>query len=61
MNEEFTNKQNELKSKIDETAASVEEMKNTPKAVVAFRASCAKNFPDDRKINKSENPGKNFL
>jgi len=37
--------QNELTSKIDETAASVEEMKNTPKAAVAFRATCAKNFP----------------
>jgi hypothetical protein len=37
--------QNELTSKIDETAASVEEMKNTPKVAVAFRATCAENFP----------------
>jgi len=40
-----TMQDNLLKSKIDETAASVEEMKNTPKAVVAFRVTCAKNFP----------------
>jgi hypothetical protein len=32
--------QHQLKSKIDETAASVEEIKNTPKTVVAFRATC---------------------
>jgi len=40
-----TMQDNLLKSKIDETAAAVEEMKNTPKAVVAFRVTCAKNFP----------------
>jgi len=34
----------DLKSKIDETAAFVEKIKNTPKAV-AFRATCAFNFP----------------
>jgi len=43
LNGEFTRKQNELKSKIYQTAASVEEMKNTPK--VAFRATCAKKGP----------------
>jgi hypothetical protein len=32
--------QHQLKSKIDETAASVAEIKNTPKTVVAFRATC---------------------
>ena len=57
MNGEFTNKQTELKSIIDETAASVEEMKNTPKAVVAFSATCTKNFPNSQTISKSENPG----
>ena len=56
MNGEFTSEQNELKSKIDETAASVEEMKSTPKAVVAFRATCAKNFPGYA-TSKGENPG----
>ena len=60
LNEEFTRKQNELISKIDETAVSVEEIKNTPKAVVAFRATCAKNFPSGTQISKSENPGSNF-
>ena len=60
INKEFTDKQNELKSKIDETAASVEEMKSTPKAVVAFRATCAKNFPNHYSASKSENPGKKF-
>jgi len=55
LNGEFMSKQNELKSKIDETAASVEEMKNTPKAVVAFRATCAKNFPNDHQIRYREN------
>merc|ERR1719394_809857 len=55
-NGEFTSKQNELKSKIDETAASVEEIKNTPKAVVAFRATCAKNFPSSSLLHKAEKP-----
>ena len=57
MNGEFTGKQTELKSRIDETAASVEEMKNKPKAVVAFRATCAKNFPNSNTSSKSETPG----
>ena len=61
LNGEFTSEQNELKSKIDETAASVEEMKNTPKAVVAFRATCAKNFPSGWSTSKNENPGTNVL
>ena len=57
MSGEFTSGKNELKSKIDETAASVEEMKSTPKAVVAFRATCAKNFPNTDSKYKNENPG----
>ena len=61
INKEFTDKQNELKSKIDETAASVEELKSTPKAVVAFRATCAKNFPFSDSTHKDENPGTNTL
>ena len=48
----------EMKSKIDEISASIEEIKNTPKAVVAFRATCAKNFPGGSTTRKSENPGK---
>ena len=47
-----------MKSKIDEISASIEEIKNTPKAVVAFRATCAKNFPGGSTTRKSENPGK---
>ena len=61
MNREFTIKQNELTSKIDETAASVEEMKNTPKAAVAFRATCAKNFPASHSTSHYENPGKDLF
>jgi len=45
---------NLLKSKIDETAAAVEEMKNTPKAVVAFRVTCAKNFPYEISMHHSD-------
>merc|ERR1719394_1354998 len=56
LNGEFTSKQNELKSKIDQTAASVEIMKNTSKPVVAFRATCAKNFPTGFSTYKSESP-----
>jgi len=54
LNGEFTSKQNELKSKIDNTAASVAEIKNTPK--VAFRATCAKNFPHGHTTRHDENP-----
>ena len=48
----------EMKSKIDEISASIEELKNTPKAVIAFRATCAKNFPRGHNTRKDENPGK---
>ena len=37
--------QNQLSSKVYQISASVKAIKNTPKAVVAFRATCAKNFP----------------
>ena len=46
-----------MKSRIDELVTSVEEIKNTPKAVIAFRATCAKNFPSNYKTSKSESPG----
>ena len=36
-------------------------MKSTPKAVVAFRATCAKNFPSGYSTSKNENPGTNVL
>jgi len=45
----------DLKSMIDETAAFVEKIKNTPKAV-AFRATCAFNFPYDGSREHEENP-----
>lgn len=45
----------DLKSMIDETAAFVEKIKNTPKAV-AFRATCAFNFPYDGSTEHEENP-----
>ena len=52
--------QDEMKSRIDELVTSVEELKNTPKAVIAFRATCAKNFPNGYKTHKNENPGTNL-
>ena len=65
---QFQNVQNEINSKIDqmsrsaeklnEISAFIEELKNTPKAVVAFRATFAKNFPRNAYERKSENPGK---
>ena len=51
--------QNQLSSKIYQISASVEAIKNTPKAVVAFRATCAKNFPSGYSTHKSEGPGNN--
>ena len=52
--------QDEMKSKMNEITASIEELKNAPKAVTAFRATCAKNFPNTYTVHKSENPGYNF-
>ena len=53
-----------MKSKIDKISAFIEEIKNTPKAligeVIAFRATCAKNFPNDYTTSKSENPGMRY-
>ena len=49
--------QNQLSSKVYQISASVEAIKNTPKAVVAFRATCAKNFPGGWETRKTENPG----
>ena len=46
-----------MQSKIEEMGGSIEELKNAPKAVVAFRATCAKNFPDSHTRSYSENPG----
>ena len=49
-----------MQSKIEEMGASIEELKNAPKAVVAFRATCAKNFPNSHTTRKDENPGNHF-
>ena len=46
-----------MKSRIDELTTLLEEIKNTPKAVIAFRATCAKNFPSGHATTKGENPG----
>ena len=50
-----------MKSKMDQISTSVEEIKKTQKEstkpVIAFRATCAKNFPSDWNTSKSENPG----
>ena len=47
----------EMKSKINEISASIKQITNTPTAVVAFRATCAKNFPSSSSTDKNENPG----
>ena len=49
-----------MNSKINEVQATVEAIKNAPKAVVAFRATYAKNFPSSYVTHKSENPGNIF-
>ena len=50
-----------MKSKMDQISTSVEEIKKTQqestKPVIAFRATCAKNFPSGYSTHKSENPG----
>ena len=67
LNEELTLAKNEMKSKMDQISTSVEEIKKTQKEsmkpVIAFRATCAKNFPSSTyNTYKSENPGtKAFL
>ena len=53
--------QEEMKSKLNVITASIEELNNTPKAVIAFRATCAKNFPNSYTTSKSENPGSGLL
>ena len=50
----LNNGDNTLDGKISE----IERVQNT---VVAFRAKCAKNFPDGHTTYKTENPGKTFL
>ena len=50
-----------MKSKMNQITASIEELKNAPKAVIAFRATCAKNFPTGYRTSKSENPGYNSI
>ena len=52
--------QNEMKSKLDAIEISVAELK-TPKSVIAFRVTCAKNFSSGYTTSKIENPGKMFL
>ena len=52
-----------MKSKMDQISTSVEEIKKTQKEstkpVIAFRATCAKNFPSGAPTYKDENPGRN--
>ena len=57
---EFINEQEELKSKIVEISASVEEKRNV-QPVIAFRATCTKNFPPTYTKSKTENPGQSGL
>ena len=61
LDERLTHSLDELKSKIVSISASQEETKNASNSVIAFRVTCAKNFPDDNKQSKSENPGKTTL
>ena len=46
-----------MNSQINEVQATVEEIKSAPKVVIAFRATCATNFPSGRTTHKDENPG----
>jgi uncharacterized coiled-coil protein SlyX len=61
-NDKITSQNDKIASqndKIDKTAVSVEEMKNSPKAVVAFRTTCTKNFQmstSGKTRYNSENP-----
>ena len=49
-----------MKSKIDQISTSVEEIQNTQKgSKIAFRVTCATNFPKTYTVYKSENPGMN--
>ena len=49
-----------MESNIEKIMASIEELKNTPTVVIAFKATCAKNFPDTAWQSHSEGPGKNI-
>ena len=47
---------------IEISDATIEEIKNSQAhQSVAFRASCAKNFPSGYSTSKSENPGESCL
>ena len=46
------------RSKIGEISSSIDEIKNDTKPVIAFRATCATNFPNDYTTKKTEGPGK---
>ena len=48
---------NEMKSKVDEISASIEELQNTPKVLFAFRVTCAKNFPTSSTRGYGASPG----
>ena len=61
LDEKFTLSKNQLQSKINQISETVEEEKNTQKPVIAFRATCAKNFSNDDKTSKTENPGNEIL
>lgn len=44
------------RSKIGEISSSIDEIKNDTKPVIAFRATCATNFPNDYTTKKTEAP-----
>ena len=51
--------QKEMRLKIKDIASSFEELKYNSKTVIAFRATCAKNFPRNSSTRMDENPGRN--
>ena len=49
-----------MKSKLDELWSSIAELK-TPKTIIAFRATCTKNFPSGERTHHSESQGKTLF
>jgi len=49
-----------MKSKLDDIGSSIAELK-APKTIIAFRATCTKNFPGGEQTHHSESPGKTFF
>ena len=58
LNQNFVNAQNKMITNINQIAASVEQIKTTSKRVIAFRTTCAEEFPNTSEGFGRKNPGK---